>query len=106
MGLKIYADINDAPIPGLFRKPGIKTENHLMKFSDYSWQDCPDTGRSTGAYIIFYQVGKFDHGTHVPGAVFQSGSESEYNAVCNAGMALAHFRVFINKLLKKDTEIF
>ena len=37
-----------------------------MGFSDSSWKDCPDTGRSTGAYIIFYQGGTIDHGTHVP----------------------------------------
>ena len=51
-----------------------------MAFSDYSWQDCPDTGRSTGAYIIFYQGGKIDHVTHVTGPVDQSSTESEYNA--------------------------
>ena len=37
----------------------IKTRNHLMAFSDSSWKYCPDTGRSTGAYIIFYKVDKF-----------------------------------------------
>ena len=37
-----------------------------MDFSDSSWQDFPDTGRSTGAYITFYQGGKIYHGTHVP----------------------------------------
>ena len=36
-----------------------------MGFYDSSCKDFPDTGRSTGAYIIFYQVGKIDHGTHV-----------------------------------------
>ena len=51
-----------------------------MVFSDSSWQDCPDTGRSTGAYIIFYQGGPIDHGTHVPVPVAQSSAESEYNA--------------------------
>ena len=48
-------------------------------FSDSSWQDCPDTGRSTGAYIIFYQGGLIEHGTHVPGPVAQSNVENEYN---------------------------
>ena len=43
-----------------------------MAFSDSSWQDCPDTGRSTGAYIIFYQGGPNDHCTHIPGPVAQS----------------------------------
>ena len=53
--------------------------------------DCAtSTGRSTGAYIIFYQGGPIDHGTHVPGPVAQSSAESDYNAACTAGMALAH----------------
>ena len=34
-----------------------------------SCQDCPDTGRSTGAYFIFYQGGPIYHCTHVPGPV-------------------------------------
>ena len=42
-----------------------------MSFSDSSWQDCLDTGISTGEYITFYQGGKIDHGTHVPGTVDQ-----------------------------------
>ena len=67
-----------------------------MDFSDSSWQDCPDTGRSTGAYIIFYQGGLIDHGTHVPGPVAQYSAESEYNAACTAGMALAHFRMLVH----------
>ena len=42
-----------------------------MDFSDYSWKDCPDTGKITGAYIIFYQGGTIDHVTRVPGPVAQ-----------------------------------
>ena len=68
MGLKYYADMNDAPVSDLLRQPSIKTENHLMAFSDSIWQDCPDNGRITGAYMIFYQGVPIDHGTHVPGA--------------------------------------
>ena len=48
-----------------------------MAFSDSSWQYCPDTGRSIEAYIIYYQGGPIDHGTHVPGPVAQSSAESE-----------------------------
>ena len=47
-----------------------------MAFSDSSWQDFPDTGRSTGAYIIFYQGVTIDHVTHVPGPVSHSSAES------------------------------
>ena len=69
MGLKYYADINDAPVSDPLIKSSIKTENQFMIFSDSSWQDCPDTGRSTGAYIIFYQFGPIDHSTHITGPV-------------------------------------
>ena len=56
------------------RQANIKTENKLMFFSDSSWQDFPDIGISTGAYIIFYKGNPIDHGTHVPGPVAQSTS--------------------------------
>ena len=74
MGLKYYADMNYAPVTDLLRQANIKTKNHLMDFSDSSWQDFPDTGRSTGAYIILYQGGTIDHVTHVPGPVAQSSA--------------------------------
>ena len=74
--LKYYADLNDAPVTDLLIQGNIKTKNHLMDLSDSSCQDCPDTGRSTGAYIIFYQYGPIEHGTHVPGPVAKSSAES------------------------------
>ena len=77
LGLKYYEYLNDAPVTYLFRQSNIKTKTHLMAFSDSSWQYFPDTGRSTGAYIIFYQGGPIDHIRHVPGTVAQSSAESE-----------------------------
>ena len=74
LGLKYYADLNDAPVTDLLRQANIKTKNNLIDFSDSIWQDCPDTVRSTGAYIIYYQGVTIDHGTHVPGPVAQSSA--------------------------------
>ena len=71
LGLKYYANMNDAPVSDLLRQTSIKTEDKLMAFSVFSWQDFPDNGRSTGAYIIFYQSGTIDHGTHFPRQVSQ-----------------------------------
>ena len=48
-----------------------------MDLSDSSSKVFPDTGRSTGAYIIFYQGGKIDHGTYVTEPVSQSSAGSE-----------------------------
>ena len=76
-----------------------------MAFSDSGWKSFPDTGRSTGAYIIFYQVGPIYHGTHVPGPVAQSGAQSEYNVACTAEMALAQFRMLIHEFLNKGPDI-
>ena len=64
-----------------------------------------DTGRSTGAYIILFQGGPIDHGTHIPGPVAQSSTESEYNVACTSGMSLAHFRMLIREFLSKDPDI-
>ena len=69
--LNYYADMIDAPLYDLLRQSNIKIDIQLMYFSDYSWQDFPDTGRRTGAYIIFYQCGTIDYGTHVPCPVSQ-----------------------------------
>ena len=51
---------------------------------------------------MFYQCGPIDRCTHVSSPVAKSISESEYNAACNAGMSLAHFRLINNELLNKD----
>ena len=87
LGLKYYADLNDALVTDLLIQANINTKNHLMAFYDSSWQDCPNTGRSTGAYIILYIGGSIDHGTHVPVPVAQYSAESECNAASTAGMA-------------------
>ena len=74
LGLKYYADLNNSPVTDILRQANIKTNIHLIDFSDSSWKYCPDTGRITGAYIIFYQGGPIDHGTNVPGPVAQSSA--------------------------------
>ena len=105
MGLKYYDDMKYAPLSELLRKANIKTEKKLMEFYDSIWQDCTDTGRSTGSYMIFYQGVPIDHGTHVPGPVDQSSAKSEYNSACTSGMALVHFMILIHELLNKDPGI-
>ena len=51
---------------------------------------------------MFYLGGPMNHCTHVTGIVAQYSAYSEYNAVCTAGMALAHFKMLNNALLNKD----
>ena len=103
LGLKYYANINDAPVSDLLRQASIKNENHLMDCFGSSWQECPEHRRSTGVYSILYQGGPIEHDTHVP--VDKASVEIEYNAARTLGMALAHFRMLIHELLNKDPEI-
>ena len=37
LGLKYYADINDAPLTDLLIQAIIKNDNHLIAFSDSIW---------------------------------------------------------------------
>ena len=97
--------MKDAPLSDLLRQASIKTEDQLMALSYYIQQYCPDTGRNTGAYNIFYKGGPIDYGTHVPGPVAQSSTESEYNAAYTEGMDLEHFRMLIHELLNKYPDI-
>ena len=106
MGLKYYDDLNDASVTDLLRQANIKTKNHLMAVYDSSWKYFPDTGKSTRAYIIFYQGVPIDHGTHVPGLVAQYSAEIEYNTECTAGMPLAHFRTRTNKKKSLCTKLY
>ena len=91
-----------APLSYLLTQASIKTGNKFMDFSDYIWQYFSYTGRSTGAYNIFYQGGPIDHRTHDPGTRYQLSAESQCNVVCTTGMALTHFRMLFHKCLNKD----
>ena len=76
-----------------------------MVLYDSSWQDCPDTGSSTGAYFLFYQYIPIDHCTHVPGTVDQYSAESEYNTTCTSEMYLKRFRMLNNELWNTDLDV-
>ena len=73
LALRYYARIEDAPISDVLIQDRIETVK-LIVFSNSIWKDCPDTGRSIGSYIVFYQGVTFDHCTHVPGPVSQSSA--------------------------------
>ncbi|KAI2501065.1 udp-sugar [Fragilaria crotonensis] len=53
--LKFYPDGTSNPIYSICAQHSIPYSD-LTVFSDASWQDCPDTGRSTVGYMIFTMV--------------------------------------------------
>jgi hypothetical protein len=75
-------------------------------FTDLSWNDDVDTGRSSGSFMIIYMGGVVEH---------CSNAEAEYNEACLACMAIAHLKQFLedlelpfadNKQSKKPIQIF
>ena len=58
LGLKCYADMNDAPVSDLLRQASIKTENHLMTFSDSSWQYFQILAEVQEHTLYFIKVGQ------------------------------------------------
>jgi hypothetical protein len=49
----------------------------LIAFSDSSWNDDIDTGRSTGCFLIIYMGGEVEHSSNMPDPVAFSSAEAE-----------------------------
>ena len=66
----------------------------IITFSDSYWNDCVDTGRSTGGNISIMQGGPVDHSSHLPVLVAMSSGEAEYiSAAAAACMRASHLRM-------------
>jgi hypothetical protein len=76
----------------------ISQEHPFFGFSDSSWNDDIDTGRSTGCYLITYMGGIVDHSSNLPDPVAMSSAEAEYNEGCLAFMATNHLRMLLIEL--------
>ena len=90
-GIKFYSDPSQSPVYKICKQNNI-TPTNILAFSDSSWQDCPDTGRSTCGYKIFVQGGLVDANSTMPIPVALSSAEAEYMGACNAGAMLCHLR--------------
>jgi hypothetical protein len=53
-------------------------DSPIIVFTDSSFQDSPDTCRSTGGYLIFIQGAVVDVTSTMPSIVAQSTCEAEY----------------------------
>ena len=69
-------------------------EDTITTFSDSSWNDCVDTGRSTGGNnITIMQGGPVDHSRHLPIPVAMSSGEAEYISAAAACMRASHLQM-------------
>jgi hypothetical protein len=93
-GIRFYHNTSQSPIHELLKEQNIEPKE-IIAFSDASWQDCPDTGRSTIGYLIFYQGGVVAATSSVPRPVAMSSAEAEYMAACAASMNAAVIRALL-----------
>ena len=98
LGIKFYSNFAEAPLLHALSSQNIHQHHPFFGFSDSSWNDDPDTGRSTGCFIITYMGGIVDHSSNMPDPVALSSAEAEYNEGCIAFMAASHLRMLLCEL--------
>jgi transposase InsO family protein len=106
-GLRYYANLADSPFTKLLASFDGPVDYPVVLCTDASWQDCPDTSRSTGCYMIFVQGGIVDAASFVPNPIALSSAESEYNAGAFGVTAAQHVRQLFQELhgLDPDTSL-
>jgi hypothetical protein len=95
IGIKFYSDMKNSPITHMLVAENIQQSYPFFTFSDSSWNDDVDTGRSTGCFIVVYMGGIVDHSSNLPDPVALSSAEAEYNEGCLAFMATSHLRMLL-----------
>ena len=91
LAIKYYAKVEDSPIHDILIRNKL-TNTEIVGFTDSSWQDCPDTGRSTCGFKIFICGGIVEAQSTMPVPVALSSAEAEYMGACNCGAMICHFR--------------
>ena len=94
-GIKFYSNLNDSPSYQIYKTLKLKNDSELIGFTDASWQDCVDTGRSTSGFKIFLQGGLIDANSTLNVPVALSSAESEYMGACNCAAMLCHLRELV-----------
>ncbi len=105
LGVTFYSDLLDAPVSRLLFEHALDPTVPLITFSDSSWQDCPDTGRSTGGYTAFFQGGVVDSSSGLPEPVALSSAEAEYNQACVSGVASNALAMLIQEIRGNDPDL-
>ncbi len=106
-GLKFYAPENSPPIYQVVKQCDPKFDfaaHPILLFTDSSWQDCPDTSRSTGAYILYVYGSLVDASSFVPNPVALSSAEAEYNACSFAIMASMFSKQVFNTFKSRNPD--
>ena len=98
-GLRYYSDEKESPIYKRIQEfTSADLDCPLKLFTDSSWQDCPDDGRSTGCFLLYFKGGIINAASFVPTPVALSSAEAEYNALAHSFQAVTNSRQIVNEL--------
>ena len=103
-GIRFYSDWKHSNIYHVLESNKIECKNKLVAMSDSSWQDCLDTGKSTGGYLIFFSGGLIRFSSNVPSPVAMSSAESEYNQGCLASMEVSYVKMLVEDITMEKIE--
>ena len=98
-GIRYYSEVKRSPIYKLVKEnTSARPYAPLIMFVDSSWQDCPDTSRSTGCFLLYQQGGIVDGGSFVPNPIALSSAEAEYNALAYAMQKTVNTRQILHEM--------
>jgi hypothetical protein len=103
VGIRFYSDCSRAPLIETLWSQEIREDQVFFGFSDSSWNNDVDTGRSTGCFMITYVGGVVDHSSNMPDPVALSSAKVEYNEGCIAFMAASHLQMLSHRGTKLPT---
>jgi hypothetical protein len=105
-GIKFYANPKLSPLYQLLADNNLKEygDYTFLIFTDSSFQDCPDTLRSTGGHLIFLQGAVIDAASAMPALVSNSSCEAEYSYASIATMAGMHTKKIFNEMIGRPTD--
>ena len=94
--LKFSSDFKNSPTyKNLLENNITIDEDTITIFSCLSWNDCVDTGRSTGGNITIMQGRPVDHSSRLPILIAMSSWEVEYISADTACMRASHLHMLI-----------
>jgi hypothetical protein len=64
-GLRYYSDVTKSPVYQFLQENNITPSIHMLTLCDSIWDDDHDTSRSTGGFLIFFQIGVVDHSSYM-----------------------------------------
>jgi hypothetical protein len=99
-GIKFYSNTRLSPLYQLMMDSGNEqhSEAPIIQFTDSSFQDCPDTSRSTGGFLTFMQGAVVEAVSTMPIPVSNSTCEAEYCMGSLAAMAGTFVKKIVNEL--------